>query len=245
MRAPTNEHWAKVCNRLDIVNDRDKTLGEGAAGRYQYLLAFGVWRYIRGFLPSPQTYRVEGLEEGHREGKIIKRGGSFKMSVTEQDAYLASNTNYQVWRVMSNMKELLVLAASHLLYSRFGALDDETCKKILCSFDLAEFELSGVIIRTAAEARIMSDLPSEMVFGRILHFLRFVIQQYWEDKRNTLLATSRLRTYLIRKEAIGDIGRSIEEVNNRKALDKGWKPDGVTFTESLPDLSEGNQLKLT
>lgn len=245
MRVPTDEHWAMVCNRLDIVSDREKTLEDGAAGRHQYLLAFAIWTYIRGFLPSPQTYRAEGLEEGHREGKIVKSGGSFKGAVTEHDSYLADNTNYQVWRVMSNMKELLVLAAAHLLYSRYGTLDDEKCKKIFSSFDLAEFELSGVVKHTAEAARVMTDLPDEMVFGRIFHFLRFVVQNYWEDKRTTLLATSRLRTYLIRKEAIADIGHSVEEVNRRKGLDKGWKPEGVTFIESLPDLSEGSQLKLT
>lgn len=245
MSTPTDRHWAKIANRFEVIGDRETTLQDGEAGRYQYLLAIGIWHYIRGFLPSPQKFRNDALEEGHRDGKIKKADGSYTTPVSEQDAYLASNTNYQVWRVLSNMKELLVLAASHLLCKRYGSFDDETCKKIICSFDLEEFEHSGVVTPAPSDVRAMTDVPNEFVIGRIFHFMRYVVQQYWEDKRNALLSTSRLKTYLIREAAIHDIGSAIDETNKRRTLDRGWKPEGVTFTESLPELSESNQLRLT
>jgi len=245
MSAPSDKHWEKIGSRFEVIRDREKGLEEGAAGRYQYLLAIGVWNYIRGFIPSPQKFRTDALEEGHRDGKIKKADGSYTTPISEQDAYLSTNTNYQVWRVMTNMKELLVLAVAHILANRYGPLDEETCNKIVCSFDLSEFEQVGIVCPSPSEVREMADVPAEYIIGRTLHFMRYVIQQYWEDKRNALLSTSRLKTYLIRPAAMRDIGKAIEETNGRKTLDRGWKPEGTTFAESLPDLSETNQLKLT
>lgn len=243
MSSPSDKHWKTIGTRFALDKTRESTLRDAAGGRYQFLLAFAIWQYIKGFLPSPRVYRMEGLEEGHKEGKIRKADGSYKGAVADHDAYLSTNTNYQVWRVMSNMKTLLVFAVAHSLANRYGTLDEETCKRLVFSFDLADFEASGLIAPSPAEVRIMTDLPEAMVFGRILHFLRFVIQQYWEEKRNTLLATSRLRTYLLRSEPLREIGKVITEVNSRKSLDKGWKPGGVTFIDSLPAVSETGQRK--
>jgi len=245
MSAPSEKHWSKIGSRFEVIKDRETGLEEGGAGRYQYLLAIGVWNYIRGFIPSPQKFRNDALEEGHRDGKIKKADGSYTTAISEQDAYLSTNINYQVWRVMTNMKELLVLAVAHILANRYGPLDEETCKKIVCSFDLSEFEQVGTVCPSPSDIREMADVPAEYIFGRSLHFMRYVIQQYWEDKRNALLSTSRLKTYLIRPNAMRDIGKAIEETNLRKSLDRGWKPEGKTFAESLPDLSETSQLRLT
>jgi hypothetical protein len=245
MSSPTEEHWAHIGQQFVLDNEREKTLTESSGGRYQYLLAIGVWQYVKKFLPPPQLYRVQGLEEGHREGKIRKSDGSFKGSTTDHDAYLSTNTNYQVWRVMSNMKTLLVFAVAHILAGRYGTLDDLTCQRLMQSFDLADFEHSGTIEPSPAEVREMPELAEAMVFGRILHFLRFVVQQYWEEKKSALLATSRLRTYLLRAEPMRDLGKVLDEVNSRKSLDKGWKPGGVTFVESLPDANPPDQLRLT
>jgi hypothetical protein len=63
-----------------------------------------------------------------------------------------------------------------------------------------------------------------------------VAAQFWEDRRTALLSTSRIRTVLLRRDIAADFKRRVWEVDSRKGLDRIWKPEGVTFMESLPDL---------
>jgi hypothetical protein len=67
-------------------------------------------------------------------------------------------------------------------------------------------------------------------------FLHYVAGQYWEDKRNQVLSTSRIRTLLLRADMVSDFKKKILELNKRVALDKPWKPGGTSFLDSLPSL---------
>ena len=232
------KHWQKIQKSLNLGKSSVPLLIDETASRYQYLLAFGLWCFIRGFLPSPKVYRVEALEEGHKDGIIRKANGSYTSAISDQDAYLATNSNYQTWRLMSNMKEVLLAVVSHILVRRYGQLTNETCKQILHSFDLKEFELSGDAVSISTEARNSLDLASHLVFGRTMHFLKFAVQQFFEDKSQSILATSRIRTYLIRPTVIKDFMKMVDSCNLRTGVDRGWKAGGITFIESLPDLSD-------
>jgi hypothetical protein len=68
--------------------------------------------------------------------------------------------------------------------------------------------------------------------------LRFVSAQFWEDKKNQILSTSRLRTLMLRSEMISAYKRKSHEIIQRKGLDKAWKAGGKTFLESLPNLPD-------
>jgi hypothetical protein len=141
---------------------------------------------------------------------------------------------------MSNMKEVLVECASHVLARRYGPLSPSVCQQLLSSFDLKEFMASGDSKDIASAAATAKDFSPEQVLSRTFSLLRFVASQFWEEKKKTLLAASRLRTYLLRREVAKEFKDQIWETNERVRLDKGWKQEGVTFLESLPDLPTSN-----
>jgi hypothetical protein len=192
---------------------------------------------VSGFIPSPQKYREQALDEGVSAGKISKASGSFTTPAKDQDEYLAGNQSYQTWRVMANMKELLVEATSQVLARRYGPLDQAVCEKLLGAFEAATFAKSGDIREVASVSAVAPDLKKEQAFGRILRMLHFVSQQFWEDKRDQLLSTSRLRTVLVNRSAAEAFKTMLWQVDRRVALDRPWKPEGVTFLDSLPPLS--------
>jgi hypothetical protein len=200
------------------------------------MLAYLLWQFVRCYIPSPQRYREEALEEGHKAGKLQKSGGVITSPPSEQEKYLATNHGYQTWRVMANMKELLVEAATQVLLKRYGPLEPELCNKLLQSFEFKEMAASGETRSIAEAAASATDLQPDAVVSRILGFLRHVSGQFFEEKEKQLQATSRLRTVLLKREMAADFKQKLVETEKRKSLDTVWKPMGKAFVESLPSI---------
>ena len=234
---PSEEYWSQFARSTDWDKMRSDCLDRQQGRAEQYLLAYFLWQFVNGFVPSPQSYREQGLNEGVQAGKITKASGSFTSSPMDQDTYLADNRTYQTWRLMANMKELLVEAASQILARRYGGLDASVCKDLLHSFEADHFLRMGEIREIAQTASIATDLKPSQVYGRVLRMLHHVSQQFWEDKKQTLLSTSRLRTLLLKREVAADFKDMVFQVDKRVGLDRPWKPEGVTFLESLPSLT--------
>jgi hypothetical protein len=233
---PSTQYWHDFAKSLDWDTQRDRGLEHQQGHPNQYLLAYFLWRFVSGFIPSPQKYREQALNEGVAAERITKSSGSFTTPTKDQDEYLAGNQNYQTWRVMANMKELLVEAASQILARKYGPLDQSVCDKLLGSFEATTFAHSGDIREIAFSAATAYELNQEQVFGRIFQMLHFVSQQFWEDNKDQLLSTSRLRTVLINRNAAEAFKTMLWQVNQRTGLDRAWKPAGVTFLDSLPPL---------
>jgi hypothetical protein len=234
---PNEGRWHRFSGAMDFRPDRSSDIVQAQGGPHQYLLAYLLLELVKAFVPSPQKYRELGLNEGHAERKIAKASGEFTSSATEQDRYLADNATYQTWRVMANMKEVLVEAFAFVLSKKYGALEDGVCKSLMEHFDangfLTDADADGIAKR-AFETK--DDLKKSELFSRTLQLLRYVAKQFWEEKRKTLSAASRLRTLLLSANMAKDFKEKIEETNARKGLSTGWKPEGQNFIESLPSL---------
>lgn len=137
---------------------------------------------------------------------------------------------------MANMKELLVEVASQVLCKRFGALEADVCEQILNNFDLKDFLTRGEAKEIAMNAADGVDLPKDAVISRIYSMLQYSTGQFWEEKKTLLLSTSRLRTLLVKREMAAEFKRVVLGTDGRTGLDKGWKPAGTTFSNSLPKL---------
>ena len=231
---PTEAHWLKLGQSTEFDMDRSETLEHSQGSAEQYLLAYSVWQFIKHFVPSAAKYREEGLQEGVLAGRITKSSGSITSPLAEQEAYLSTNKTYQIWRLMANMKELLVESAASVLVQKYGSLTPTVCKQLLNSFDAGEFVQTGDIRDKAQLIATKSDFPKDALFSRTCGFLRYVSGQFWEEKQKQLLSTSRLRTVLLRREMASDFKRQLWAINDRKGLEKPWKPEGVTFLQSLP-----------
>jgi len=221
---------------LDWDKDREPKLERKQGEAFQYLLGYFIWQFINGFVPSPNKYREIALNEGVLSGKIRKASGSIVSTEREQDNFLAENDTYQTWRLMANMKELLAETVSQVLARKYGALDPARCEVILHSFDAKDYLRTGEVRQIAQDASVAKDLKEAEVFARIFRMLHFVCQQFWENKKQQLLSTSRLRTYLLKREISASLKGLVWEYNDRVNLDRVWKPQGKTFLESLPDL---------
>ena len=66
--------------------------------------------------------------------------------------------------------------------------------------------------------------------------LQFTSQQFWEDKKEQLLSTSRLRTVLVNRTAAEAFKSMVLEVDQGIGRDRPWKPEGISFLNSLPSL---------
>lgn len=234
---PTIQYWCDFAKSVDWDKQREAGLEREQGHPAQYLLAYFLWRFVSGFIPSPQKYRELALDEGVAAGKIGKSSGSFTTPSKGQDEYLAGNRTYQTWRVMANMKELLIEATAQVLARKYGPLDQTVCEKILGSFEASVFAKSGDVRDLAISSATARDLKKEWVFGRILRMLHFTSQQFWEDKKEQLLSTSRLRTVLVTRSAAEAFKTMLWQVDQRILLDRPWKPEGVTFVDSLPHLT--------
>lgn len=232
--SPSEDHWLKLGTSIEFDSDRFDSLVNSQGGAEQYLLACTLWQFIKYFVPSAQDYREEGLQEGVIAGKIKRSSGTITTPDSEQDTFLSTNKTYQVWRLMANMKELCVESAASILVRKYGPLSAGVCKHLLSSFDALEFMQSGEIRDKVQKISSQTDLHKDALFSRMCAFMRHVCGQFWEDKQQQLLSTSRLRTVLLRREMAADFKRQLWEINGRKGLDKPWKPEGVTFLESLP-----------
>jgi hypothetical protein len=235
---PPEEYWKSFGESIEWDKGRSALFAPIQGSASQYLLAHFILKFVNGFIPSPQKYREIALNEGVKAGRIKKASGHFTSSEREQDDFLAENRTYQTWRLMANMKELLAEIVSQTLVRRYGALERMTCDCLLKSFEAAEFVLSGDIREVAQKAAIAPELAKQEVFGRILRMLHFVSQQFWEDKRQSLLSTSRLRTLLLKRDIATAVKDVVWQTNERIGLDKPWKPEGVTFIQSLPPLNK-------
>jgi len=193
-----------------------------------------------GYVPGPQEYRVDALEEGVQSGRITKSSGEITSTLYQQEEFLADNHTYQTWRLMSNMKEVLAECVAWVLAKRFPTLDETICKKLLQTAEACVFVQTGDLKEIAIQARDAKDLPVDRIFARTLGMLHWCAGQFWEDKRNQILSTSRLRTLLYRSDMVAAFKEKILEVNGRKSLNKVWKPDGMEFLESLPNLPLGS-----
>jgi hypothetical protein len=233
---PSAEYWKQFASSVDWHHSRLTLIERYQGDAIQYLLAFFLWQFVNAYIPSPQKYREQSLNEGVRSGKITKSDGSFTSSQREQDAFLAENRNYQTWRLMANMKELLVEATSQILTKKYGPLTPETCKQVLHSFEGEVFLRTGDTREIAQRAVSADDFPPDHAISKIIRMLHYVAQQFWEEKRALLLSTSRLRTLLIKREVAADFKKLTLEISQRVGLDKPWKPEGKSFIESLPDL---------
>lgn len=233
---PSEDHWKKFAEAVDFDTNRRNTLERQQGTASQYLLAYFLWQFTRSFIPSPQQFRREALEEGVRANKIRKSSGEIVSSDSEQDAYLAENPTYQTWRLMTNMKELLVEVASQVIARKHGPLEPTVCLQILQKFDAKDFITTADIRRVAQTASKASDLPTDSIFSRIFGLLRHASAQFWEEKRKTLLTTTRIRLALLRRDVASDFKSMVWEIDKRRMLDRAWKPEGKTFLESLPSL---------
>ena len=233
---PTADRWKDFAELVDFRAKRGENLEVRQATAAEYLLAYLLWEFVRHFVPSPREYRAEALDEGVKQGVIRKADGSFTSPPKEQEDFLAANDTYQTWRIMANMKEVLVESLTFVLSIRYGQLNEMVCKSLLSSFDAAGFIDTGDIREVANDARSSKDLQKEAVFSRSMCFLRFVAGQFWQDKQSQILSTSRVRTLLLRPDMVADLKKTILGINERRGLDRAWKPEGPTFVESLPDL---------
>lgn len=237
-KCPSAEHWQALASTMDFDDSRDSGLVERQARASQYLFASLLWNYCRNFIPSPQQYREQALNEGVAAGKIKKASGEFTSSGQEQDSYLAGNETYQTWRLMANMKELLVETSTCLLVKRYGALEPTLCDALLLGREGSAFLHRSDIRDLAREAAASTDLEEELLLGRVFCFLRYCAAQFYEEKKKTLLSTSRIRTLLLERGIAADFKKLVFEQSERKSLDRAWKRAGVTFVESLPGLSK-------
>jgi hypothetical protein len=233
---PSQSYWKEFGAAIDWDKGREAGLESVQGDALQYMLAYFLWRYSNSFIPSPAKYREIALDEGVAARKVQKADGSFKGTEADHNQFLAGSETYQTWRLMSNMKELMVESAAQILARRYGPLTTENCKRILDLSEPKSFMSAADIRQCASDSAMAKEIGDEMVFGRIFRMLHFVCGQFWDQYKETLLSTSRLRTVLVKRESAASYKRLLWEFDGRAQRDWAWKEAGRTFLDSLPKL---------
>lgn len=68
--SPSLEYWRNLGEAVDFNEGRQEELVPSKGKAIQYLLAYFLWQYTKNYIPSPQQYREEALNEGVAAGKI-------------------------------------------------------------------------------------------------------------------------------------------------------------------------------
>ncbi|WKZ81035.1 MAG: AIPR family protein [Fimbriimonadaceae bacterium] len=235
--SPNTRHWSNLASIRNFDGEvREENLVASQGGPHQYIFAYFLWCLIREYVPSNMRIREEALERGIAEHQLERRGGSIQSSEKQIDEYLVTDTEYQTLRLMANMKELLVEAIGYILAKKYLDLDDTTCKSILETFDAREFVRTGRTKEIGQKADSQDVIPPEDVFARLLGFLKYVCRQHWVENQKHLLAISRIRTVVLRREFMRDFKGQIDSVLDMKGIERPWKPEGQAFLASLPGL---------
>lgn len=237
--SPSQKHWESLRNvrNFDGEELRDTNLTAVQGSGFQYMLAYCIWMCVKSFVPSSARLREEAIERGVKEQQLTRKDGAIQNPEREVDSYLAADSEYQAMRLMANMKELLVETFSYVLLKKFNVLDEVTCQKLLASYDISTYLDSGKVDSVVECANTKDTIPDEMLFARVLAFLKFVARQHWEENQKSLLSVSRIRTVVLRREFMRDFKAQIDVMLDRKGLDKAWKRDGVSFIDSIPNLA--------
>jgi hypothetical protein len=125
-----------------------------------------------------------------------------------------------------------------ILSKKYGPLDAKVCRWLLGTSDVAGFTTAGEVREAARSALSAGSLEKDAVVSRVFCFLRYVTEQFWAAKSESLVSTSRIRTVLIKRSVAAELKREMFKREQFKTSDEIWKPKGMTFLESLPPITK-------
>ncbi len=207
----------------------------GRPSVYQYLLAFGIAKFIDGRRISYKLNKdqaiLRGIDRGELEGN--KTTGELISAARDVDEYLAKDVDYFINIMINNMREVLIELFSFLLCVKYSACDAISCQKIISMPNELKF-YDGGFHNTVLPQGIQD---GKSILGPIYEFLLDCVKQYYFKFEAEIKAAPRLKSYLAQRPTINRFRELVIERDlSTREYDAKWKKPRQSFIESLPEL---------
>lgn len=215
---------------------QDTFFEPGIPTPHQYLLAYGVAKYIDARRVSFRANRDEAVLRGIKSGALKgdRETGTPKSSPKEIDEYLSGDIDYFLNIMINNSREILVELYSFILCSKYSSCDPGMSQAILSSFLGESAYLDSGLLDTAS---VSTKQDSQSLFGPIYEFLVDCMRQYYFKFEAEIKAAPRLKSYLAQRNTVNRLrGLLVDRDTIIKQYDAPWKIVGKTFIGSLPKL---------
>jgi len=207
----------------------------GTPSPYQYLLSYGIARYVRTRQMSHKANRSEAICRAIRRGVLPGNAdtGQCTASREQEDEFLAGDDEYFINKMLIQIREVFVELVAFVLVLKYGPCDAQTSQKLVTNFaDERRYFESGFDAEELGESQ-----TGETLFGPIYEFLRYCVSQYYYRFQAEIKAAPRLKSYFANRKTVN---RLRDEVLNRNTTiagyDAPWKKADQAFLQSMPDL---------
>lgn len=226
-KKPSLDLWTNL-GKADGVFQQD-LLEEGQVSAYQFLLALALCRYI-SYRVKPKEgltrYKFNCLAKLRRERKL-----SSDASKQDEARALSQDVDYlkKVW--MNQMTYALTEVSSYLLINVYGALNAETCKRILDFEDVHSWLACGM------DPKLYVEQQEDTLLALIFDWMELSAGSVLTREKERILLSNRPKLELSKRESIRAIKRQCKGFDDgyREYPLHGKKP-GASFTESFPKL---------
>lgn len=232
--APSPAFWSAFSE--PIFDPSDQYFEPGSPSVYQYLMAYGITKFINAKRVSFRNNRTDAIKRGIIRGELQgnPETGISTNSDREIDGFLSRDVDYLLNIIINNMKELLIELFSFVLTRKYVACDAVNCQKLLTLFPReAEYFNEGFDY---------SAVPAEQqdgksLFGPIYEFLKDCVKQYYFEFEAEIKAAPRLKSYLAQRETVNRLRELLLKRNKSiRGYDKPWKEIDKTLIDSLPEM---------
>ena len=202
---------------------------------HQYLLAYSVKEFIGYKRISWKENRDQALARGAEQGVLFKdpKSNEFSNSPQEINEYLLQDVTYRQNILINNMTDIIVELFCFALAIKYGDLSLSKSKKILETEQINKYVTSALQKDSAPS----DTQDGNSIFGPIYAFIVYSIKQYFFENRAEILSAPRLKAYLFQRNVVNRL-RATMLAANKQIVDysQPWKPQGVAFFDSLPNL---------
>lgn len=230
---PTPAFWSAFCQ--PSFTPKKEYFAPGVPSVYQYLLSWGIARYIDQRRVSFKLNRQGAVKRGVRSGAL--KGdpdtGQCVSTSKEIDEYLSKDLDYFLNSMVNNMREVMIELYSFVLCLKYTECSAQFCQDLIGALPRHKQFLESACDANALSAK----QDGKSLLGPIYEFLKDCAQQYYFKYEAEIKAAPRLKSYLAQRATINRFRAIIPERNqSTKGYDVEWKKPNRTFVESLPEL---------
>ena len=187
---PSGDFW--IAFRDSSFTANEDLLEQGVPSVYQYLVAYGIAEYVDKRKISSGANRRSAIQRGIENGDLEGDGDDGRLASLPQEVneFLANDVDYNVNRMILNMRDVIIELFSFILCQRYMACDVATCHKIL---ELPQESM--YFARNFDESLLSREQDGNTLFGPIYEFIKDCATQCVRQSKKYIVRRSKVQAF--------------------------------------------------